>query len=296
MKPRKELILIIAFSLVELYLLSYITAPSYILDFSYAGIGLISFYVLISSIQKKGNAYFKINKKLILLNIISIFLYGLTISKVYQNLTLTTNLPIRFLLMVLALTAIITSLLIFVNFSTIQKYKKEFLVLLPLSFSITAYPSINAFLWSFISAKTCFTVWGIMQLLGFHSIILIEKIILKSPVFNITINSSCSGLEGILLFITFFSFIQLLKFKDQIKTSFILASYLIGTVYMYFLNVLRIVSFFSFGYYMKSNKLTENPDFIVELFHSNIGWTIYVIGIAIFLVIWNKISNKYIAK
>ena len=273
--------------ILESFLLKYITISRFVLDFDYLIIGFISFYILLQNIKQTNNILFKSNRKAILLNLLSFLSYAGIISIMYKHLSLVNSPPVRFVLMILALTIILTGLISFIDLSILNNHKLKFLILTLLLFTIAAYPTLNLFLWRYLSSSTCKIVCCAINLFGYNNVSMIEDFTLKSPIFKISIHSMCSGLEGISFFITSFSIFLIILSDNSLKLNFILFSYVIGIIYMYFLNIIRITAYFLFGLSLTSKyNSADAVKSILKLFHSNIGWILYLIGISLFIIIW----------
>lgn len=281
------------FAFVEILFLWYVTATNHILDFSHLIIGFVSFYFYLKNVDKTNNITLKVNKRIIFFNLFLLLSYFGIITIVYHDLNLMTSLPIRMALMFLALSVIFTSLISFLDINLFKRNKLASFVLLPLSFIVITYPTLNSALWTFLSSSTCKLVIGAFSLLGYKNVSLVGDYTLKSPGFSISIHSACSGLEGITFLIAIFSFYLIVFFDKSLKPDYIFLSYSLGVLYMYLLNVVRISIYFIFGFSMVnkygSEKATES---IIELFHSNVGWVIYFVGISLFVYFWNSISKK----
>jgi exosortase/archaeosortase family protein len=112
-----------------------------------------------------------------------------------------------------------------------------------------------------------------------------SSVMIASPYFTIFVNAACNGLEGILLF-NFLLSILMLHDWDSFKRKSILFLYAVGIIYIFCVNVLRIVSFFSLGYWANHpdawgwvQSLKGAP---VYLFHSYVGWVYYFIAFELF--------------
>ncbi len=289
-----NIFLIFFLPVIEVIFLGYITAPNYVLDFNYLIPCFIGFYALLSNLSKANKIIFKTNRRIISFNLFLLASYIIIILMVYKYLSLISSLPIRFLLMILGVLTIFTSLIAFIDLSIFKKYKLQCLIFFPLSFTVITYPALNSILWTYLSSSICKIVGKAITLLGYENIFLIGSYTLKSPYFKISIHSPCSGLEGILMFITVFSVLFMLRNDESLKPSFVFISFIVGIFYMYTLNIIRIVSYFLYGMSVASNSTSaEGAKRSIELFHSNVGWILYFIGIAIFIIVWIKVSKRF---
>ncbi len=102
--------------------------------------------------------------------------------------------------------------------------------------------------------------------------------------FNVGISKECSGIDSLLLFISLYSLLLVLDWKRMhIKRMLLLLiPGIIGTV-LY--NILRIYSLIMVGIYI-------DPEFAIDVFHTNIGWILFLV---FFMVFWH-FSSKWIYK
>jgi len=102
--------------------------------------------------------------------------------------------------------------------------------------------------------------------------------------FAVSIGAPCSGIESLFLFAAFSIGIYLLDHKKIRRTAFIISS-IIGLIGIYFVNILRLFLLILTGLYV-------NPDFAVGLFHTNVGWILFVIYFLIYYYIMKKFIYK----
>jgi exosortase/archaeosortase family protein len=102
--------------------------------------------------------------------------------------------------------------------------------------------------------------------------------------FSVAIAAPCAGIESIFLFAAFSIGIYSLDHKRIKKTPFIIAT-IIGIIGIYFVNILRLFLLILTGIYI-------SPDFAVGMFHTNVGWILFVI----YFLIYYYIIRKFIYK
>lgn len=278
----------------ESFILKFFLPVTVELDFSYLIIGFLALFFLIRGITKKESLQFKPNIKIISLNLLIGSLYYLFLLKAESSTDPSTFIYI-FKHISLSFLILFTGIFYFIDFSCIFKYRLQFLFLLPLSFILVIYPTVNHFAWMYLCTSTCKIAYNVINFLGFKNISLVEHFRLVSPYFKISIFSPCSGLEGILMFIAVFSFFLIQLGNDLLKLKSIFLAYFIGIYYMYFLNIMRIVSYFLFGISVaKTSGSNEGANAAIRLFHSNVGWILYFIGISLFIAIWFYLSKRII--
>jgi exosortase/archaeosortase family protein len=98
--------------------------------------------------------------------------------------------------------------------------------------------------------------------------------------FVVSIGAPCSGIESLFLFAAFSIGIYALDHK-RIKTTPFWVATAIGIVGIYFVNILRLFLLILTGIYI-------SPDFAVGMFHTNVGWILFVIYFLIYYYIIRK--------
>ena len=124
---------------------------------------------------------------------------------------------------------------------------------------------------------------------------------LFSPYFQIRIYADCSGVEGIFLFNFMLSAIFLLTTGICLLKRRILVYYLLGIIYMFCINILRISAYFAFGYWAYRpdawGLMQVTRGVPLYLFHTYVGWILYLIAFRIFALCLYRTgackSNRY---
>lgn len=115
---------------------------------------------------------------------------------------------------------------------------------------------------------------------------------LQNELLQLEINTACSGLEGIVFFVTVFSFIMMLDYK-LLPTRTIVLGYLTGAFFMWVLNLFRITAFFMFGSWAVEKWGEEKGgEFALSLFHNNVGWILYAVGIGVYFILFYRMIDK----
>lgn len=293
----KIFVYFLLFPILELVFIKYISMEQFAADFTYLIAGFLSFCFLLEALSKKSNLNYKPNRKLMLVNLISLLFYSGAIFITYNHVCLIKLTLIRLIVLLLLYIVIFSSLLCFLDLNISKEDKFKLYLFIPLSFSLIAYPTFNSLLWEFLSSSTCKASWFILKVLGFKDISLIGDYTLASSIFKIAIRSKCSGLEGILIFVAVFSIFLIIFSEIKLKSNLVFWSYFTGIIYMYILNILRITAYFSFGFYVSEKyHSAEAGKAIVGLFHSNIGWVLYLLGISFFILMWKNLAFKSLQK
>jgi len=95
---------------------------------------------------------------------------------------------------------------------------------------------------------------------------------------------TCSGIEGLSLFLFLFTLVVLIDWKEiNIKKVAIL--YPIGLISFFIVNIIRIFILLIVG-------IEGNSELTVRLFHSNTGWILFTVTFLIFLLITYKWMKK----
>lgn len=244
-------------------------------DLSYLFLGLFSFFYLIKDLNS-----FKPSFLFFYLNLISLFLYLSYPEPGLLNM---------FLFLLLILTAFFISLNIYI----VKNNPLRFLVLFPLTLILVIYPFLNDLFWVYLCTSTCRIVHKVITLIGYKDVLLLGDYRIGNDLFKISIYSPCSGLEGISFYISAFSFFLIVSENRLLKPVFVVPGYILGIFSMIVLNVIRITSFFAFGVYIsKTSGSFEGAKAAVNLFHSNIGWVLYTIGITAFISLWLFTAKK----
>jgi exosortase/archaeosortase family protein len=102
--------------------------------------------------------------------------------------------------------------------------------------------------------------------------------------FVVSIGAACSGIESLFLFVAFSIGIFVLDHEKLNKNRFLIYS-VIGIIGIYFVNILRLFLLILTGVHI-------SPEFAVGIFHSNIGWLMFVIYFAIYYYFMRKFIYK----
>jgi len=159
--------------------------------------------------------------------------------------------------------------------------------------SLLIYSELVNRSWEFLSQISGSCVAFILQFVGIPLQLFVKLanvdglglkyyIFLEHPSLRSYISAGCSGLEGIFFFITLFSVILMFDRKStNWKAAF--SVYLAGIVYMFALNIIRIVFFIVTALWLCNH--INNPTglyYFVWGFHANVGWLLYFTGILLF--------------
>ena len=142
----------------------------------------------------------------------------------------------------------------------------------------------KSLLWEALSNATAVGIRTLLRAGGIHTTswsATTDKpgVFVKLPEFTMKILPECSGLEGIFLFYYLLALILLIDWRIFSRWS-LTELYATGFVYMFLMNVLRI---FSYMLFIRHVGYTDASARLIDLFHSNIGWVIYLAAFGIFM-------------
>ncbi len=164
------------------------------------------------------------------------------------------------------------------------KFKKELGITLILS--VIAYNLLMFFqnLWPYFSSSIARILYWMFSPF-YPTYLALEKTpILDVNGFVVSIGAPCSGIESLFLFAAFSIGIFVLD-HERLKTKTFILSSIVGLIGIYFVNILRLFLLLLTGIYI-------NPDFAVGMFHTNVGWVLFVI----YFLIYYYIVTKFIYK
>ena len=87
--------------------------------------------------------------------------------------------------------------------------------------------------------------------------------------FTALIGKPCSGIDSLLLFTSVFTLLMVLDYKRVYKVRAAIA-FVIGAIGMFIVNLVRILLLFIVGAYI-------DPKLAIGLFHTNIGWILFIV-------------------
>jgi exosortase/archaeosortase family protein len=193
-----------------------------------------------------------------------------------------------------------SSLFIFINFKEVLQQMKRIPPIklccgLLVGTSLLVYDFINIHLWTFLSRITTLSVTKLLVILGLPMIKDVSNsYMIQHPSFGTLVGAPCSGLEGVFFFIAAFSFILMIE-PERPSRLRIAVIYCIGIIYMFVLNIVRITFFFLIALWaVQKWGQKEAAELYVSLFHGNIGWLIYTLGLAFFFALLFLAEKKNI--
>lgn len=159
-------------------------------------------------------------------------------------------------------------------------------------FASGMYCVMDSYMWERMAYSAALSSKFVLELLGldmdigvYKRIKLYPATVLSSDNFTIMVYQPCSGLEGIFLFIFLLSLVLLLDWKMFLNLRLI-ETYLIGFIFMYVANILRIVSLFTLGHNANapdaSPLMASMKGLPMHIFHSFVGQLYYILAFMVF--------------
>jgi len=198
-----------------------------------------------------------------------------------------------------ALAACIAGCFIFISFKEFYRHAfrdqcKALIALIAMG-SSAAYSAMDYHMWQRMAFSAASSSKWLLEIFGIDITASVTKhkgqhsaATLTSENFTILVYQPCSGLEGIFLFTFLLSIVILLDWK-LFKGIHFIETYLIGFIFMYLANVLRISSLFVFGHIAHapdaSPLLASMQGMPVHIFHSFIGQIYYLLVFMVFAYI-----------
>ncbi len=148
------------------------------------------------------------------------------------------------------------------------------------------------FLWSFMAAPTTTAVRLLLRFFGLDVGLSSGPCQVEHPLFQVAITPACSGLEGISLFSVVFFVILALDWRCY-KPWEAAGLFFTGILYAVFMNIVRIAFFFALA--VEAVHRTGNPkaaSSAIEMFHSHVGWGLYLVGISLFFWVHFRFKKK----
>ncbi len=160
--------------------------------------------------------------------------------------------------------------------------------------SLLNYPVILNFFWREASYLTAKSVYYVYRLFGvpLHFQLTPVSFNLSGGGFAIKIIMGCSGLEGVFFFVFGFSLLQCLEKRDFDWK--VVGAYGVGSVFLFFLNTVRISTFYLLGIHLEKIFEFRKVKGIIEAsFHNHLGWILYLLGIIIFVRVYRRVEKGF---
>lgn len=126
------------------------------------------------------------------------------------------------------------------------------------------------------------------------------SIAIASPHFSIAIFWSCTGVEGILLFVVLLSLAILADWRRLGHLPFRLIDlYLIAVVYAFSINALRLTVYFLLGYWAwgHTSPLAQAVRGVpLAFFHTWVGWTVDLFAFWLFMTCLYKVLSRFVRR
>lgn len=173
-----------------------------------------------------------------------------------------------------------------------KKFKKEILLVIGLSVTFFFLMLLVQNLWTVFSSTISEILYRLFSL--FFDDVIYKPFVVSFTMaegggpllgvngFRAIVGKPCSGIDSFLLFTSLYALIAILDFKKLHKPKTI-AFFFIGVAGMFLTNLLRIFALYMVGVYYDAK-------FAVGLFHTNVGWILFI---GYFFVFW-WIASKFV--
>lgn len=146
--------------------------------------------------------------------------------------------------------------------------------------------------YGFLANKVTATVRYLLEVMQYELFPARRVHEIETAELKIWINGACSGMEGVVFFCCVFAAMMMLDYKS-IPVKKIAVGFLTGIVMMLTLNIIRITVFFMFGVWAARKwGGAEGIQLTTELFHNNVGWILYSIGMVVFFMWFYRYADK----
>ncbi len=222
--------------------------------------------------------------------------FGAVLTQYDPLVVLTSPAVASFLLLALVSSVILSLLFVFFDLERLVGYLRSqgsrvFLLILGVAL-IGFYPKLVLLNWGWLVKATGHCVLYALKILGLevNGYDMNYAVGITHSYLNVSINSSCSGMEGVFFFL--FSFCLYLFVAEGEWSGFratVVAT--VGILVMCAVNVFRIVLFFCLCVYLNSIRAPGSALFSWA-FHANVGWVLYLFSIATMLFLLR--SNPHV--
>jgi len=181
----------------------------------------------------------------------------------------------------------------FINYF-FQKYKKQILISATITIAFFFLMLLVQNLWSYFSNFISNVLYHIFNI--FFSNVTYKPFVSSFTMtegggpllgingFKAIIGKPCSGIDSFLLFTSLYSLIFILDYK-RLKKPLTILLFAVGAIGMFLTNLIRIFLLFIVGAYIDAK-------FAIGMFHSNIGWILFIIYFFIFWYFASKVVYK----
>jgi len=176
----------------------------------------------------------------------------------------------------------------------LKDYKKEIVICLSVSISFFFLMILVQNLWTYFSSFISNILYHIFSVF-FNNVTYQPYVtsftmsegggpLLGINSFKAIIGKPCSGIDSFLLFTCLYAIIYVLEYK-RIRKGLAIILFFVGALGMFLTNILRIFLLFIIGAFW-------NPEFAIGMFHSNVGWILFLVYFFIFWTIVSKTIYK----
>lgn len=161
--------------------------------------------------------------------------------------------------------------------------------------SLYLYQNAWRWLWLAFGEATSFAIQKIFQFVPADFVVATftpeEAVRLDHPALSVRIGRGCGGGDAVFFFVLVFALMILMNPKRAKKIHW-MVSFVVGLVWMFGINLFRIVLLFFVGIALRKHLGVEvGTDLFKLLFHTHLGWLLYVGGIYMYLRLWDSATK-----
>jgi exosortase/archaeosortase family protein len=167
----------------------------------------------------------------------------------------------------------------------VKSFYKEIIIFVSVFFAYWGLVELFQMSWPYLSAIVTRAV-GFLLSLSFKDVI-IQPVTPKGPqvgvgAFAPYVSAECSGIDSLQLFISIFVFLLVLDWKAMDRKKMLIL-FIPGVIATFVFNILRVYMIMLVGIFI-------SPEFAINIFHTNIGWILFL---GFFYVFWT-FGSKYV--
>mgnify|MGYP006282712083 CR=1 FL=1 len=160
------------------------------------------------------------------------------------------------------------------NLFAFRKFYREITLSVVISFCFFSFAMFLRSSWGIFSSVVGKAVMFLFSITLSNPVLTFNDFTLSVNGFSASIGPPCSGIESIAMFTSIFMLLVLYDFQT-VKKKLIAPFLILGLVGMYLMTIIRIYLLFFVG--------RTNPELAMSLFHTNLGWILFVVYMLAFL-------------
>ena len=160
------------------------------------------------------------------------------------------------------------------NLTAFRRFYKEITISIVVSFCFFLFAMFLRSTWGYFSSVVGNVATLLLRLTMPGADIYFRDFTIGINGFSAAIGPACSGIESMAMFTSIFLLLVIYDFNDVNKRK-IAPFFIFGLIGMYAMTIIRIYLLFLVG--------TFNPELAMSLFHTNLGWVLFVVYMFLFL-------------